>query len=37
MLKVMHAEGHFFDSLEEAWAFLRTIIQKEASETRRSQ
>src|SRR5262249_51481260 len=29
MLKVMHVEGHFFDSLDEAWAFLRTTIQKE--------
>src|SRR5258708_38889985 len=28
MLKGMHAEGHFFVSLEEAQAYLRTLTQK---------
>lgn len=28
MLKVMQAEGHFFDTLEDAWAYLRTIIEQ---------
>ena len=29
MLKIMHAEGHFFDSLDEAWAYLRAVIKSE--------
>jgi hypothetical protein len=27
MLKVMHVEGHFFESLDEAWEYLRTILK----------
>jgi hypothetical protein len=27
MLKVMHAEGQFFETLDEAWDYLRAIIQ----------
>ena len=28
MLRVMHAEGHFYESLDAAWEYLRTIIAK---------
>lgn len=32
MLKLMHADGHFFDTLDEAWGYLRTILQNPAVE-----
>ncbi len=28
MLRVMHAEGHFFETLDQAWEYVRGVISK---------
>jgi hypothetical protein len=33
MIKVMQAEGHFFESLDEARDYLRSVVQKSQAES----